>query len=45
MTVHQLVPLFAFGLNAILIVSALVSAHRSALNRSFAVKMTRLFRN
>ena len=36
MTVHQLVPLFAFGLNAILIVSALVSDHRSALNRSFA---------
>ena len=33
---HQLVPLFALGLNAILIVSALVSDHRSALNRSFA---------
>jgi signal transduction histidine kinase len=33
---HQLVPLFALGLNVLLIVSALVSDRRSALNRSFA---------
>jgi signal transduction histidine kinase len=36
MLAHQLVPLFALGLNVLLIVSALVSDRRSALNRSFA---------
>jgi two-component system NtrC family sensor kinase len=36
MTVHQLVPLFALGLNAVLIASALASDRRSPLNRSFA---------
>lgn len=36
MTAHQLVPLVALGLNALLIVSALASDRRSHLNRSFA---------
>jgi signal transduction histidine kinase len=36
MLAHQLVPLFALGLNVLLIVSALASDRRSALNRSFA---------
>jgi signal transduction histidine kinase len=36
MTVHKLVPLFALGLNLLLIVSALASDRRSPLNRSFA---------
>ena len=36
MIAHQLVPLFALGLNLLLIVSALASDRRNALNRSFA---------
>ncbi len=36
MIAHQLVPLFALGLNVLLIVSALLSDRRSPLNRSFA---------
>ncbi|MGH7333968.1 MAG: ATP-binding protein [Candidatus Rokuibacteriota bacterium] len=36
MIAHQLVPLFALGLNVLLIVSALASDRRRALNRSFA---------
>lgn len=36
MTVHKLVPLFALGLNLLLIASALASDRRSPLNRSFA---------
>jgi len=36
MSVHKLIPLFALGLNVLLIASALASDRRSPLNRSFA---------
>jgi signal transduction histidine kinase len=36
MIAHKLLPLFAFGLNALLIASALASDRRSPLHRSFA---------